>query len=101
MRRHSLGASSRVVTHEIVLSETTLRISANYTVQTKQTHTREADSSFDELGWVKRRAQIAHGLRMERNEIPPSSAFSESHKAQVIGRCSGSIRMSHHMLRLY
>ena len=72
MRRHSLGASSRVVTHEIVLSETTLRISANYTVQTKQTHTREADSSFDELGWVKRRAQIAHGLRMERNEIPLS-----------------------------
>ena len=51
MRRHSLGASSRVVTHEIVLSETTLRISANYTVQTKQQHTREADSSFDDLGW--------------------------------------------------
>ena len=77
MRRHSLGASSRVVTHEIVLSETTLRISANYTVQTKQTHTREADSSFDDLGWVKRRAQIAHGLRERETKSPQRPAHAQ------------------------
>jgi hypothetical protein len=41
------------VTHKVALLErTTLRTSTSYTDQTKHKHTREADSSCDEVGWV-------------------------------------------------
>eukprot|EP00964_Phaeocystis_antarctica_P022520 scaffold12509_cov63-Phaeocystis_antarctica.AAC.1 len=46
-------------------------------LQTKQQHTREADSSFDDLGWVKRRAQIAHGLRERETKSPQRPAHAQ------------------------
>ena len=71
-----------------------------------KTHTRSRIILDDRFG--EKESAIAHELR-ERNESPFSGTnpplaarFSpESHAALVIGRRSGSIRKSPHMLRLY
>ena len=65
------------VTHKVALERTTLRTSTIYTDQTKHKHTREADSSCDEVGWVKRRAQIAHELRESGTKSPQRPAHAQ------------------------